>query len=142
MEVLVPKLKGSNFSVRSLWRDNNDSIQNHKGKKPEWLSGCWNEATLLVKQRRLKKLLFEVTAGNSQGNHTAKISISINPKPIVEVDEDDEEQTTKPAEEIDDKSGGEDFPLPPSSLDIAISEIRRDTTNCYRKRMLTKRYRC
>ena len=115
-----------NFSVRSLGGTITTAFKITKGKKPEWLKLDAGTGNFTGKAEKVEEIALEVTAGNSQGNHTAKISISINPKPIVEVDEDDEEQTTKPAEENDDKSGGEGFPLPPSSLDIAISEIRRD----------------
>ena len=112
--------------MRSLGGTITSSFKITKGTKPEWLELDAGTGNFTGKAEKVEEIALEVTAGNTQGNHTAKISISINPKPIVEVDEDDEEQTTKPAEENDDKSGGEGFPLPPSNLDIAITEIRRE----------------
>jgi len=142
-----------NFSVRSLGGVINTPFRITKGEKPEWLELDSRTGNFTGTAKNAGGITLEVTAGNTQGNYTAKISISVaeNPPTIVicckicgcspcECGEEEivckicgcspcecgeEEIVCKTCGCSPCECGDEPFGLT-SNLDIAISEFKRD----------------
>jgi len=128
--------KDVNFSVRSLGGKVTTPFKITKGKKPEWLELDAGTGNFTGKAEKVEEFTLEVTAGNAQGNHTAKISISVNPKPssvvtkcgICRCDPCEcgiEESVCVTCGVTPCECGPEPVILT-SSLDVAISGIKRD----------------